>query len=135
MARARPAGSFLRRLNKNRGCSPRATGIPTTRAFYSGGSVSLRVNHSKCGLLSSFIIQSVRLSPLWPSLARAPRPGSSRPTVPPKGYLPSRQRSSWFPSTRLLDSSNHGTGAHVLTSNHAQTESDHLTNWSHPQWL
>ncbi len=49
-----PSGSFLRCLGENRGHSPRPTGIPTTRAFYSGDSVSLRVNHSKCLSLSRY---------------------------------------------------------------------------------
>ncbi len=60
VARARPAstvppGSFLRcLLSEKRGSLslPRSTGIPTTGAFYSGGSVSLRVSHSRCLSLS-----------------------------------------------------------------------------------
>ncbi len=43
-----PSRSFLRCLSENRSHSPCPTGIPTTRAFYSGGSVSLRVSHSTC---------------------------------------------------------------------------------------
>ncbi len=97
-------GRFFWCLSENRGCSPYPTGIPTTRAFYGGGSVSLRVSHPKC---SSFVIRSVRPYSLWPPSARAPCPGCSRPTLPPKGYLQPRQRSSWFLSTCLLDSSNH----------------------------
>ena len=133
----RPSGSFLRCLSEKDGSSPRPTGIPTTRAFYGGGSVSLRVSHLKWGgvFFSSCVIRSVCLFSLWPPSARAPHPGCSWHTLPPKANLQSRQRSSWFPLTRLLDSSDHSNGTHVLTPNHAQTESNHLMNWSHPQWL
>ncbi len=53
-------GRFFWCLSKNRGCSPCPTGIPTTRDFYVGISVSLQVSDSKC-LLSSFISHSVNL--------------------------------------------------------------------------
>ncbi len=66
-------GRFLRRLSENRGCSPRPTGIPTTRAFYGGGSVSLRVSHPKCG---SFSPLGYSVSPSFLSLASSLEPRS-----------------------------------------------------------
>ncbi len=111
-----PSGSFLQCLSENSGHSPRPTGTPTSRAFYSGSSVSLRVSHWKCPLLRYSVSPSF-LSPRPPS-ARVPFLGCSRPSLPPKGYLQSKQRSSWFPLTRLLGSSKH---KQWLKSNHAHT--------------
>ncbi len=103
--------------------SPRPTWIPTTRTFYSGDSVSLWVSYSKWPSLT-LLGQSVPFS-----CARAPRLGCSGPSLPPNGYLPSRQSPSWFPLTRLLGSSKR---TQWLTSNHAHTDSGHLPDRSHP---
>ncbi len=116
----RPPGSFLRCISENCGRSPRSTGIPTTRA-------STEAVQSPCKSVTRsvpfFVIRSVRPFSHRPPSARAPRPGCNRPALPHKGYLQSRQRSSWFPLTRLLDGLKH---RQWHSRSHIQTRSNRI---------